>query len=128
MKQLLRQPLRQSIIQMSKESEERLEDYVKDSGKDFMSRDELINPAIDIMSEEIKKQRRLQVRKPLKSNLKIKNDKWKLMLIITRPNNTSQASLKATTKKHPRGAFSITIKQVLSGSGTRRPSRSVSSI
>ncbi len=55
---------------VQKKVKKRLEDYVKDSGKNFMSRDELINPAIDIMSEEIKKHRRLQVRKPLKLSLK----------------------------------------------------------
>ena len=64
---------------VQKKVKKRLEDYVKDSGKNFMSRDELINPAIDIMSEEIKKAQATSSEKTVEVKLeKSKNDKWKM--------------------------------------------------
>lgn len=58
-----------------------MEEYVKDSGKNYMSREELINPTIDVMAEELKKVETASNDKTVEITMKkTKDGKWQLDL------------------------------------------------
>ncbi|MGN9863530.1 DUF5105 domain-containing protein [Bacillus swezeyi] len=64
-----------------KRVQKRMEEYVKDSGKDYISRDELINPTIDVMAEELKKVETASSDKTVEVKMnKTKDGKWQLDL------------------------------------------------
>ncbi|ASB91203.1 DUF5105 domain-containing protein [Bacillus sonorensis] len=64
-----------------KRVQKRMEEYVKDSGKNYMSREELINPTIDVMAEELKKVETASNDKTVEVTMKkTKDGKWQLDL------------------------------------------------
>ncbi|MFN2746492.1 MULTISPECIES: DUF4352 domain-containing protein [unclassified Bacillus (in: firmicutes)] len=66
---------------LEKRVQKRMEEYVKNSGKDYISRDELISPTIDAMVEELKKLETASSEKTVEVKMnKTKDGKWQLDL------------------------------------------------